>query len=209
MSYPSAKSWLGAAYFGFLRCISPRHLSHGLPVWTPLSTSAERSLIYERLDAALSLLRAHAPARYGRTVRSLRGFVILGTDSSTASYDPVNGICRLGETFTTSAATTSAAIACTVVHEATHAWLFKRNIGYDEPIRHRVELVCIKAALLAARKLPNAEAEVEECRGQMSLEPEYFSNEKCIKRGMERLRQIGCPEWFIRGVEWIARKRAA
>jgi hypothetical protein len=106
-------------------------------------------------------------------------------------------------------ATTVAAIACTVVHEATHAWLFKLGIGYESPIRYRVEIVCIKASLSAAQKLPGGEAEVDYCRGQLSINPEFFSNEKFLERSTDHLRELGCPEWIIRTLLWIREKRAA
>jgi hypothetical protein len=209
MSYPSSRSWFGAGYFKLLTWLSPNHVSHGLPVWTPLSTQEQRALTYERLNEALVLLRSHVPQRYARVLRSLKGFLVLGTDSINASYDPANGVCRLGETFMAAPATTAAAIACTVVHEATHAWLFRLGIGYDSPIRHRVELLCIKASLLAAQRFPGAEAEVEHCRGQMSIDAEFFSNEKFVERSTNHLRELGCPEWIIRTLLWIRQKRAA
>lgn len=209
MSYPSSRSWLGAGYFRLLTWLSPKHLSHGLPVWTVLSSQVERALTYERLNEALSLLRSHAPARYSRVLRSLKGFLVLGTDSINASYDPENSVCRLGEKFMVDPATTAAAIARTVVHEATHGWLFGLGIGYDLPIRYRVELVCVKASMLAAQKLPGAEAEVEYCRSQMSIDPEYFSNEKFLERSTAHLRELGCPEWIVRTLLWIREKRAA
>lgn len=209
MSYPSARSRLGAIYFRLLTWISPKHLSHGLPVWTPLSTGAERSLIYERLNEALKTLREYAPARYERVLRSLHGFLLWGTDAVEASYDPANGVCRLAESFALAPDTTATAIACTIVHEATHAWLFRQGIPYDEPIRHRVELVCIRASLLTARRLPDAEAEVEQCREQLFIEPEHFSNDSFTERSVDQLRQLGCPEWVIRVALWLRRKRFA
>lgn len=208
MSYPSARSWLGATYFRLLTWISPRRKSHGLPVWAPLSTREERWLISERLNEALNLLSKHAPARHTRVVRSLKGFLILGTQSITASYDPANAVCRLGENFMAAPDTTATAVACAVVHEATHGWLFKLGIPYDEPIRYRVEMVCIKAALLAAQRLPGGEAEVERCRAQMLIDPAFFSNDMFIERGISHLRELGCPKWLIRTVVWIGRRRA-
>ena len=210
MSREAYKSRLRAAYFWLLRSISPKHVSHGLPVWMPLSAAHLRSRIYKRLDGALDLLSTYAPARYDRTVRSLKGFLVLGTGEATrGSYDPANGVCRLSETFMRKVDTTPAAIACTVVHEATHGRLFELGIGYEEPIRHRVELLCIKAELLTAQRLPGATDEVEHCRAQMLVEPEYFSKEQFVERGTHQLRERGCPEWLIRAIVRIARKRAA
>ena len=209
MSYSNSRTWLGAGYFKFLTWLGPKHVSHSLPVWTPLSTRRDRALTYERLNEALELLRSHVPARYSRVLRSLNGFLVVGTDSINADYDPANSVCRLGEKFIAAPTTTAAALACTVVHEATHAWLFRLGIGYHPAIRHRVELVCIKASLFAAQRLPGAEVEVEYCRGQMSIEPEFFSDEKFLERSTDHLRELGCPEWIIRTLLWIRQKRAA
>ena len=205
MSYPSSRSPFGKLLIWF----SPKHTSHGLPVWTPLSNKDERALTYERLNEALVLLKNHAPARYSRVLRSLKGFLVLGTDSVNASYDPASGVCRLNEKFVADPATTAAAIACTVVHEATHGWLTSLGIGYDPPIRHRVELVCIRASLFAALRIPGAEAEIEICHRQMSIDPAFFSNEQFLERSKNHLRELGCPEWIVRALLWIRQKRAA
>ena len=204
-----AKSRLVKGWFRLLTWLGPDYTLYGLPVWAPLSKATERSQAYERLADALYMLRRHAPVRYDRVLRLLNGFLIFGTDpDANASYDPINGVCRLGASFMVAPTTTSVEIACAVVHEATHAWLFKLGIGYDEPIRHRVELVCIRAALLAARKLPGGEAEVERCRAQMSIDPEYFSNRSFVDRKTHHLRELGCPEWIIQAALWMRRKRA-
>lgn len=136
-----------------LAWISRSHSIHGLPVWTPLVANEQRPLIYRRLDEALSLLKADAPGRYERIRQSLKGFLNFGIDSINASYDPRTAVCRLGEKFILAPDTTAKAVACTVVHEATHGRLFKLGIPYDEPLRYRVEIICIKAALLTAQKL--------------------------------------------------------
>jgi hypothetical protein len=209
MAFPSSKSWLGTGYFKLLTWLGPRDVLHGLPVWMPLLRPQERAIAYERLNEALDLLRGHVPARYSRARRLLKGFIVFGTDSASGSYDPINGVCRLNEKFVTDPAATAVAIASTVVHEATHAWLTSLGVGYESYTRHRVELVCIKASLLAMRRIPGAEAEVARCRHDMSIDPEFFSNEKRIERSATHLRELGCPEWFVRMVVWIGRKRAA
>jgi hypothetical protein len=188
---------------------SPKHASHGLPVWTPVARDEDRPLIYRRLDEALSLLKAGAPGRYERVRHSLKGFLILGVDTIRASYDQGTGVCRLREKFMLAPDTTAAAVACVIVHEATHGRLFKLGISYDEPIRYRVELVCIKAALLAAQRLPGSEAEVETCRRQLSVDPGFYSEDRFNERDANQLRALGVPEWLIRIRLWIRRKRAA
>lgn len=192
-----------------LTWISRKHSIHGLPVWAPLVANEERPLIYRRLDDALSLLKANAPGRYERVRQSLKGFLIFGIDSINASYDPTTAVCRLGEKFMLAPDTTPEAVACTVVHEATHGRLFRLGIPYDEPLRYRVEMICIKAALFTAQRLSGAEAQVERCRGQLTIDPNFFSTDSYAERAANNLRAAGLPEWLIRTLVWIRRKRAA
>ena len=189
--------------------MSPKHTSHGLPVWAPLIRKEERALIYKRLDEALTLLRTSAPGRYERVRNSLKGFAIFGINPINANYDPATAVCRLGERFMLASDTTTAAVACTIVHEATHGRLFQLGIPYDEPVRYRVELACIKASMLTAQRLPGAEAEVERCRRQLSIDPGFFAKESFAQRAADDMRADGLPEWLIQTLVWIRRKRAA
>lgn len=209
MAVPRHKNPAAAGVLTFLKWLSPRHESHGVPVWTPVSDKQERPLIYERIDAALDLLRQYAPERYRRAVRLLTGLLVLGSDAADASFERATGTSRLRERFVLAADTTAASLACTVVHEATHAWLFELGIPYDEPVRHRVEMICTRAALLAARRFPGADAEVKRCQEQLSIEPSAFSDESYIDLRATNLRELGCPEWFVRAVVWIARRRVS
>jgi hypothetical protein len=189
--------------------LSPKHASHGLAVWAPVVRAEERPLIYKRLDEALDLLKASAPGRYARVRHSLKGILIFGTDSTNASYIPGTGVCQLRERFMLAPDTTAAAVACTVVHEATHGRLFHLGIPYDEPLRYRVEMVCIKASLLTAQRLPGAEVQVERCRRQLTIDPEWFSSESFTQRAAGEMRKLGAPEWLIRHLVRVRRKRAA
>lgn len=106
--------------------------------------------------------------------------------------------------------TTLAAVACTIVHEATHGRLFKLGIPYDAPIRHRIEQVCIKASLLTAQRLPGTEAgaEAECCRRQLSsISPISYSDTSFDERVANDLRANGMPEWFLRMILWIRRRK--
>jgi hypothetical protein len=191
-----------------LMWMTPRHTSHGFAVWAPWFSDEHRALIHKRLDEALRLLQVSAPGRYERVRQSLKGFLIFRIDSYNASYLGA-GVCQLDEKFMLAPDTTAAAVACTIVHEATHGRLYKLGIPYDEPIRHRVEMVCIKAALLTAQRLPGAEAQVDRCRRQLTIDPGFFSKESFTQRAAEDMRTAGMPEWFVRFYVSRRRKRAA
>lgn len=180
---------------------------HGVPVWAPLVNHRDRARLVAHLGESLDLLQSYSPQRYARVHRSVKGFLIYGTDDGRASYLSDDRVCRLGERFVLDSTTPVSAIAVTVVHEATHGRLFDLGIGYEEPIRHRVEHVCIRAALQVARKLPDTQDEVDRCRAQLTLDASDFSNLSFLQRDAQRLRELGCPEWIVRAIVWLRRKR--
>lgn len=180
---------------------------HGVPVWAPLANRRDKDRILACLTESLDLLQTCAPQRYARVRRLLKGFLIFGTDDVRGSYLVEERVCRLGDSFVLDSATVASAIAATVVHEATHAWLSDLGVGYEEAIRHRVEHVCIRAALQVARKLPGAQDEVDRCRAQLTLTASDFSNLSFVQRDLRRLRELGCPEWIVRAIRWSWRKR--
>ena len=197
------------ALFFFLKALGSRRIIGGLPVWTPFFSSDQRQAIHARISDALLLLKTHSPAKFSRVRRSLSGFLVFGKGDILASYYPSQRLCRLSETLVLAPETPVVAISTTIVHEATHGWLFDRGIDYAEPIRHRVEQICIRAALQSAQQLPGAEEEIERCQDQIRIEPEYFSNAQSLERSIARLRELNCPAWLIRAVLRIRRRRVA
>lgn len=169
--------------------------------------SQEKAVMLGRLEEGLNLLRQYSPVRYQRVTRSIRGFLVFGTGSTRASYDSEVKLCRFGEQFLLAPDTTSASIAATTVHEATHGWLDSLGIGYDERVRHRVEQICIRAALRVAKALPGAYEEVERCERQLSLTADAFSEASFLQHAVQQLRELGVPEWIIRFLVWFRRKR--
>ena len=209
MSGRSRVGYAVRALFFRLLTLRGQHAIHSLPVWAPLSTAEEKLLILRRLADSMDLLRIHAPRRHARVLRSLRGILVFGTDSQRASYDTEQRVCRLSESLLLAPSTIVASISATVVHEATHGWLFDLGIGYAEPVRHRVEQICIRAALQVARKLPGGEEEIDRCQRLLMLEADAYSDESYVLLAGEKLRELGCPEWIVRLVMWFKRKRAA
>ena len=64
-------------------------------------------------------------------------------------------MCVIDERFVVDEGTTPEMIASVIVHEATHARLFRMGIGYEEGRRARVEQVCLRRELAFAAKLPD------------------------------------------------------
>lgn len=197
--------WLYAT----LQLFSPKQVIRGLPVWFTFFEFGPRNSAAIRIAEALDLLRRFAPARHARVQAALSGILVFGTSSGIASYSSANRLCRLYEKYVLDPSTTPTSIAVTLVHEATHGRLFDLGIGYEEPLRNRIERICIRAALGAAKRLPDSQQEIRLCTDQLSLPPETYSNEALYNRRASQLRELGCPEWFIRTVRrfWQSRRR--
>jgi hypothetical protein len=89
------------------------------------------------------------------------------------------------------------------VHEATHARLWHSGIGYEEPIRGRVEAVCFRRERAFAARLPDG----EEIRRIAEAKLAYYTNETLTGEALharhregaaQALRDLGQPEWLIR-----------
>ena len=177
---------------------APDRVIHDIPVWMPWTSSDDKETAIGKVENALTLLSTCAPQRFER-VRRLGGILIFGTTTAhTARYLPGSNLCQLWETLVLSEETTLERLALTLVHEATHAWLFRRGFGYEESIRYRVERVCIRAERLTALRLPDGALEVERSSSHLeNLDPEWLKNESFHARDIDDLRKLGCPEWII------------
>ena len=139
----------------------------------------------------------------------IQSVVVAGAPSAHASYIHELRAVELYDEYVLDAQTTPDSIACTLVHEAQHARLYRLGFGYDKAIGVRIEKLCFRAQRNFARLLPDGEKLVAEAEAWMEADPEVFSNEARRGRELQALRDLGCPEWFVKIMAWIARRRAA
>jgi hypothetical protein len=98
-------------------------------------------------------------------------------------------------------------IAATIVHEATHARLARRGIGYEEKLRPRVEAACERRELAFAAKLPHGDKVREQAertlefiaRGHEVLTARAIRERK-VEGGVEAFRHLGTPRWLARAM---------
>jgi hypothetical protein len=106
--------------------------------------------------------------------------------------------CELDERFV-AAPSPPEVIAATIVHEATHARLWRCGIGYDESLRHRVEAVCCRREVAFASKLPNGERVREKVQDYLAISPTAWTNaatrDRDLEGSVQDLRHIGTPDW--------------
>lgn len=99
-------------------------------------------------------------------------------------------------------------IAATLIHEATHAELFDRSIGYgDLALRKRVEDFCSREELVFGRKIAANDWLQEDAEFRSNLPAEAFSNEASYQRELDWFEHdSGIPKWLVRSTlklhEW-------
>jgi hypothetical protein len=91
-------------------------------------------------------------------VRDLKRIWITTITGAAGQFVNSTSTCELDERFVLGEHTTTEQVAGAIVHEATHARLHQRGIGYEQELRDRVEQVCMGRELAFAAKLPDGES---------------------------------------------------
>jgi hypothetical protein len=123
-------------------------------------------------------------------------------EGSIAHFDPSIWACVLDPRLVLNEMTTSEEIASTIVHEATHARLWRCGFRYSEETRLRVEAVCMRRERAFANRLPNGE-EIRvgaDRRLTAYAGQDYWTDEAFRRRyeegAFEALEYLGVPKWL-------------
>ncbi|CDX49299.1 hypothetical protein LCM4577_21465 [Mesorhizobium sp. LCM 4577] len=164
----------------------------------------------DKVSAALQLICDVDPIRHRQVVRDLSSIWITTVVAAAGRFMPLTSICELDERFLMREDISIEEVAGAIVHEATHARLFRRGIGYEEKLRDRVENTCMARELAFAAKLANGAAirRWVETRQNGSLD---YSNAAFDARDVAGMRDalihLGTPGWIADIVIAIARWR--
>jgi hypothetical protein len=145
-----------------------------------------------RIADALELMMERNSVRFYKLRRDLRG--VLVTASSGASFIPHLQVCRLGLSYVTKLSPLRLAMA--LVHESTHARLFRMGCSYAGPEKEREERTCIAAEVAFARRFPDSDAEVQ--RVQALLESRWWEDAARAQSAEVDLRRLGVPAWLVK-----------
>ena len=181
----------------------------GVPVATLLPDDDDRATCYPKIAAALTLIGEHDRVRFSQVQRYVRAIVLTEHPMNLAQWWDDVRMCELARPYVLAPATTPTHLAATIVHETTHARLFRLGIRYEEPLRARVEAVCYKAEIDFARRLPDGAEVIQHAERALSRDPSYWATSTFRQRNFEALRRLGCPEWLLRIIQWLTQKRAA
>jgi hypothetical protein len=172
----------------------------------------------DRVDAALSLIRLHDPVRYRRLTQDLKRIWLRRLPGCIGRFDPPSSTCELDNRFVQDDETTTEMIAALIVHEATHARLWRHGIRYEENIRFDVEGVCIRREIAFSAKLPEGGLIRDRAMRKLdALSDEELSDVGQRHRLREQLdsmlRGVGVPRWIVKPLldygAWLYRRRLA
>ncbi|MER8518075.1 hypothetical protein NKI48_17015 [Mesorhizobium sp. M0644] len=193
-------SWLA------IKSIDKRTID-GLPVFYNGESGGKDA---DKVAAALRLIQKFDPVRYSRLVRDLKRIWITINPGAAAQFVKSTSTCELDRRFVLGEHTLSDQIASAIVHEATHARLHQRGIGYEEELRHRVEWVCMRRELAFAAKLPDG-ASIRQWVEARQTEPSDFSNVamngRQIDSARDALLHLNAPGWLADLIVFFARRR--
>jgi hypothetical protein len=169
----------------------------------------------EKILEGLSLIKRFDRIRYDRITRDVARIWVRTASGSVARFVASTWTCDLDWRFVLDEATAPELIAVTIVHEATHARLFRCGIGYGERMRARVEEVCLRREVAFAARLPAGTQAHERAAATLVALPD-LSNEAMYARSFDGSRdamlQLGAPPWLVRSflavVSWRNRRRS-
>jgi hypothetical protein len=169
----------------------------------------EAEPILQRIEQALQLIKRNDHIRYDRLLRDLQRVWVLLLPSSIAIFEYRIYTCAIDTRYCLAETTTPELLAAVIVHEATHARLWRRGIRYEEAQRPRIEEICIRREIAFAAKLPNGEAARDKAEQTLALcaTGEYWTSaafrERYIEGGVDILRYMGAPGWLTRIFRWL------
>lgn len=167
----------------------------------------------QRVEEALNLIKTYDRGRYERIIRDLERIWVLVIPGKIAAFDSSIWACLLDPRHVLDDAKSPERIATSIVHEATHARLWRRGIGYEEKLRSRVEAICFRRERAFAAKLPNGE-QLRELADRNLLgykNQEYWTDEAFRARyyedALEGLKYLGTPNWLMQILKPVFSRR--
>jgi hypothetical protein len=119
----------------FLACFCAKAEVDGLKIRVLRS---DRKYI-PKIQEALRFIKDRDPIRYNWLIRDLDLIWIEPLIVSVGEFNPPLNACVIDDTYVDTASPEE--IASLIVHEATHARLWRRGIGYPETLRYRIEQI--------------------------------------------------------------------
>jgi hypothetical protein len=173
----------------------------GVRVTVATTKEAVEAAALRKVFAALDVLKAHSPGHLARISRYMIGIVVFPRETALGTWDGKLGICILDEKYVTDDATPAEEVACTIVHELTHARLERAGFQY-RPNRARCERICFLAERNFARRLPESpirQALEERIDNYLAMPADHWSDLAVAERSARERRSW---PWWQRTLYW-------
>jgi hypothetical protein len=168
-------------------------------LWIGVFSEDRDNELPRRVSEALQLIKTYDPYRYRRVLREIDRILVCLLPDNAAAFVPELRRCLVDPRYIRSCSPEF--LASAIVHEATHGALIRRNIGYSEELRHRVEKVCMRQELAFARKIPHGQELRQTIERSLERAPEFWADEVVSKRTrkgeVEMARYAGIPNWLV------------
>jgi hypothetical protein len=168
----------------------------------------------DKVAEGLKLIRDFDPIRYRRLLGDVKRIWVTALPGALAQFRNSTSTCEIDERFVLNEGTAPEMIASVIVHESTHARLFRMGIGYEEGRRARVEQVCLRRELAFAAKLPDQTKAGGRAEATLNALPD-LSDEAFAEReyagGRDALVYLGLPSAVAEAIvsfgRWLNRRR--
>jgi hypothetical protein len=154
-----------------------------------LLATSNSSVLFSKVDAALTFIAVHDPHRGDRISRDIKRIVFL---ESGPEFWPGADACVLHDITRLSIEQ----VALIIVHEATHARLWHAGIRYNSGNQGRVERLCVSAELAFLARIPNSGH--LRITTERKLNQAWWTKEARFERHRDELVAVGAPTWMQR-----------
>jgi hypothetical protein len=189
----------------FMFAISRKHSRDDIEI--AMLFDKNGSAVSSKIDQALNLISEFDSRRYHQIKRDVKRIWVAVAPGYSAQWMDELQTCILDTKYFRRDDVLAPEMALTIVHEATHARLFKLKIGYTEAIRERVERICIKSEIAFAKRLPDGQKLVEMAKSRLQTSENYWTNAQFQQRDLDTLADISKKNWVVRILYPIVKRK--
>jgi hypothetical protein len=189
----------------FMFAISRKHSRGDIEI--AMLSDKNGSAVASKIDQALNLISEFDSRRYHQIKRDVKRIWVAAAQGYSAQWMDELQTCVLDADYFRRTDISASEMAITIVHEATHARLFKFKIGYTEEIRERVERICIKSEIAFAKRLPDGQRLVEISESRLQISEDYWTNAQFQQRDLDELAKLSKKNWVVRILYHIVRRK--
>lgn len=174
------------------RATAPRQTIAGIEVVDLIALETEGDHT-QGIREAVQLVASVSPPHLTRLQKEL-SCILVGLGKG-FFFEPSLKACGVGEGYQEGRPVEL--LAAYLVHEATHASLWRRGFRYHPHLRARIERACIRAEMRFARNLPDPSLVIVQAQKRMLAKTWRTEKEMFDHREEEYIR-LGVPKWLLR-----------